>query len=207
MFLGRKGFPFGFCLHSLLLLLHIVPVILEHGLGRHHALFPQPTAYLLELLAACQIHGREGEQRHVFRPAVGHTLSARAVQTEVDLVHELAEVIPRLTDTDGRRLHGYLGGGEIAAVLGPSADDDPGNTARRKDLGVHVPVLVVVEHFLGVRLDHGRFAQVIGRCQRGAGHRPPEQSVHRVQGRNIRHDIRFGIAVGHMHEAMRPQIL
>ena len=103
---------------------------LQHGLGGNDALFPELTADLLELLAPGQIHRWEGEQRYIIRTTVRHALPAGAVQPQVDFVHQLAKVVPRLLDADGRRLHGYLGGGKVAAILGAPADDDAGDAAR-----------------------------------------------------------------------------
>nr|DAS29573.1 MAG TPA: hypothetical protein [Caudoviricetes sp.] len=129
-----------------------------------------------------------------------------AVQPLVDAIHELTEVIPRLFDAHSSRLHRYLRGSKVAAVLSAAADDDSADAACGQDFGIHVLVLIVREHFVQIRLNDLRFAQMIGGRQCRASHGFLEQTVDCVELRNVRHNVRFAVAVGHMNEGMRPQI-
>ena len=142
----------------------------------------------MELLTARQIHRRKGKLRNIARRAVRNA-AMFAVQPLVDAIHLLTEIVPRLFNAHGGRLHRYLRGSEVAAVLSATADDNSADAARGQYLRVHVLVLVVREHFVQVRLNDLRFAQVVGGRQCRAGHGFLEQAVDCVELRNVRHDV------------------
>ena len=112
-----------------------------------------------------------------------------AVQPLVDAIHLLTEIVPRLFNAHGGRLHRYLRGSEVAAVLSATADDNSADAARGQNLRIHVLVLIVREHFVQIRLNDLCFAQMIGGRQRRAGHGFLEQAVDCVELRDVRHDV------------------